>query len=143
MKMNRIPSILRSSKLLLTASAITALAFISLANAQNKPQADDGIAASPKLRQALTERKASANLAVAPVSAMSCPKCAEVLTSEPKRQAKGAEVLVGARNTEIKHSCSGCEVKWTVVGEGKAKHSVATHKCSADVPNNKTCCATN
>ena len=140
MKTNRIPSILRSSKLLLTTTAVTALALVTIANAQNKSQRDDGIAASPKVRQALTERQASATPAVTPVSAMSCPKCAEVQSTQPKRQAKGAEVLVGARSTEIKHSCAGCEVKWTVEGEGKARHSVATHKCTADVPNNNTCC---
>jgi len=143
MKMNQILTTLRSSKLLLTASAVAALTFIGAANAQNKAANDDGIAASPKVRQTLTERKTSANPAVAPVSAMSCPKCAEVLATQPNRHAKGAEVLVGAKSTEIKHTCSGCEVKWTVAGEGKARHSVATHTCSADVPNNKTCCAAN
>lgn len=141
--MNRILLIVRSSKLLATTSAITALAFITIANAQNPPQGDDGITASPKVRQALNERKAVANPAMATASAMTCPKCADVLTTQPKRQAKGAEVLVGAKTTEIRHACAGCETQWTVVGESKAKHSVATHKCSADVPNNKTCCAAN
>ena len=134
---------LQSSKLLVAGAAIGAMALIGAANAQTKSQADDGIAASPKVRQALTEKKASANLAVAPVPAMSCPKCADVLTSEPKRQTKGAEVLVGVKSTQMKHTCAGCEIQWTVAGEGKAKHSVAIHKCSADVPNNKTCCAAN
>lgn len=143
MKTNPIPTMRRASRLAVAGGAIVALAFVSAANAQFKPASDDGITASPKVRQALTERKASADLAVAPASAMSCPKCAEVLTTQPKRQAKGAELLVGAKSTEITHSCAGCEVKWTVVGEGKARHSVATHKCSANVPNNRTCCAAN
>lgn len=143
MKINRIPTLLSFSKLLLAASAVVALTFMGDANAQNKAASDDGIAASPKVRQTLTERKASANPAAAPVSTMSCPKCAEVLATQPNRQAKGAEVLVGAKTAEIRHTCSGCEVKWTVAGEGKAKHTVATHTCSADVPNNKTCCAAN
>lgn len=137
--MNRIPAMLQSSKLVLTASAIVAMAFMSVAYAQY----NDGIAASPKVRQTLNEKKLPANPAAAPVSAMSCPQCAEVLTSQVNRQAKGAEVLVGAKSTQIKHTCSGCEVNWTVVGEGKARHAVATHSCSADVPNNKTCCAAN
>lgn len=143
MKTNRTPAMLQSSKLVLTGVAIATLGFISVANAQLKPAADDGITASPKVRQALNERRASVNPVAAPVSAMTCPKCAEVLTTQSKRQAKGAEVLVGVKSTEVKHTCAGCETQWTVVGEGKAKHSVATHKCSADVPNNKNCCAVN
>jgi hypothetical protein len=141
MKTNRIPLILRSSTLLWTTSISAAVMFVIGASAQNKQAGDDGIAASPKVRQMLNDRKASANPAPAQATTMSCPKCAEFLIVQPKRQAKGAEVLVGAKSTEMKHSCSGCEVKWTVVGEGKAKHSVAAHKCSADVPNNNTCCA--
>ena len=41
------------------------------------------------------------------------------------------------------YTCTACETKLTVVGEGKAKHTVATHKCAADVPNPATCCASN
>jgi hypothetical protein len=142
MKTNRIPAMFRPLNLALAATAIAVLAVASSANAQFKPVGDDGIAASPKVRQMLNERRASTAIATAAVPAMTCPKCADVRTTEVSRQAKGAEILAGATTTAFRHTYAGCEVKWTVVGEGKAKHSVATHKCTADVPNNLVCCAT-
>jgi len=134
----------RSPKIALAAVVLAALAFASTASAQYKPVGDDGIAASPKLRQVLIERKAAATPVVATVPAMACPKCADVLTSEVTRQAKGGQVLAGMASQNVaKHTCLACETKLTFVGEGKAKHQVATHKCSADVPNRATCCASN
>src|SRR5947207_2823934 len=60
----------RSPKIALAVVALAALAFASTASAQYKPVGDDGIAASPKVRQMLNERKASATPAVAVVPAM-------------------------------------------------------------------------
>ncbi len=133
-----------SPKFALAAVALVALAFAGTASAQYKPVGDDGIAASPKVRQMLNERKASATPAVAVAPAMACPKCADVFTTEVNRQAKGGQVLAGTATQKVaKHTCTACDTKLTVVGEGKAKHTVATHKCSADVPNPATCCAMN
>jgi hypothetical protein len=143
MKTNALPAFLRPFNLALVATAIAAFAFISSARGQNKSASDDGNAASPKVRQMLNERRASVPTMTAAAPAMTCPLCADVLTSEPKRRAKGAEVLVGARTNAFKHTCAGCDVNWTVVGEGKARHSVATHKCTAQVSNNHACCASN
>jgi hypothetical protein len=126
------------------ASALAALALTTAANAQYKPIGDDGIAASPKVRQALNEQKAPAPQAVAALPAMACPKCVDVLTTEANRQAKGGQVLAGTATQKVaKHSCTACQVTWTTVGEGKAKHIVAAHKCGADVANNASCCASN
>ena len=134
----------RSSKIAFAAVALVALAFITTASAQYKAVGADGIAASPKVRQMLNERKASTAHALAVAPAMACPKCADVLTTEVNPQAKGGEVLTGAATKKVaKHTCTACETKLTVVGEGKARHTVATHKCSADVPNPATCCAMN
>ena len=134
----------RSPKIALAAVALAALAFASTASAQYKPVGDDGIAASPKVRQMLNERKAAATPAVAVVPAMACPKCADVLTTEVNRQAKGGQVLAGTATQKVaKHTCTACETRLTVVAEGKAKHTVATHKCGADVASPATCCAMN
>ena len=142
MKTNRLSEI--ASALTLAAVALAALTFAGAANAQSKAAGTDGIAASPKVRQTLNERKASAAPAVAAAPAMACPKCADVLTTEVNRQAKGGELLAGAATRAVaKHACSACETRMTVAGEGKAKHNVATHKCAADVPNPATCCASN
>src|SRR5262249_41207930 len=59
---------------LMVATALAALAFTTAANAQYNPIDGDGIAASPKVRQMLNERKASAVPAVAVTPAMACPK---------------------------------------------------------------------
>ena len=57
---------------------------------------------------------------------------------------KGSDVLAGtATRTVITHTYTACETKLTVVSEGKTRHTVATHKCAADVPNPATCCAMN
>jgi len=55
-------------------------------------------------------------------------------------QAKGAEVMTGTKQVSYTHACAACETKMTVVGEGKAKHTIATHNCAAKVPNNLMCC---
>lgn len=127
----------------LALAAIAVLALASPANAQYKPVGDDGIAASPKVRQMLNERKASAITATAGAPTMACPKCADVRTVDVKRQAKTAETLAGATTTVTRHTCATCETKWTVAGEGKSKQSVTTHTCAAAVPNNRACCASN
>ena len=134
----------RSPKIALAAVALAVVAFAGTASAQYKPVGDDGITASPKVRQMLNERKAAARPAIATAPAMTCPKCADVLTTSVNAQAKGGQVLAGTAAQKVaKHTCTTCETKFTVVGEGKAKHTVATHKCAADVPTPATCCAMN
>jgi hypothetical protein len=124
-------------------TAIAAFALVGAANAQYKAVGDDGIAASPKVRQALNERAASASIATAKVETMACPKCKDVAVTEVNRQAKGAEIMTGAANKTVnKHTCGGCDTKLDVVGTGKGKTTVATHTCTAPVANNRTCCAT-
>ena len=117
--------------------------FASPASAQYKPVGDDGIAASPKVRQMLNERNASTAPPLAS-PAMACPKCADVLTTVGNPHAKAGQVLAGtATQKVIRHTCTACQTTMTVVGQGKARHTVATHKCSADVLNPTNCCAMN
>jgi hypothetical protein len=142
MKTNRLPSVLRATNLVL--AAIATLVLASAANAQTKPANGDGIAASPKVRQMLNERKKSYATNAVRAPAMACAKCFDIWTTKLNPQAKGAEVLAGAATKLVaKHACGGCETSWTVVGGGKTKHSVATHKCTAEVANNFACCDLN
>ena len=128
--------------LLVAGVCALALTFGTAAYAQYKPAGDDGIAASPKVRQMLNERKASTAPAAITLPKMACPKCADIRTTEVNRQAKGAEVLAGAATkTVTKHTCTDCSTKITTAGTGKAKHSVALHNCGADVT--AACCAIN
>ena len=141
MKENRTSKIAWPINLAAIVIAIAALNFTSAANAQSQATGDDGIAASPKVRQMLNERKVS----VTPlVPTMACPKCADVMITELNRNAKGGEVLTGSSNRIVaKHACVACETTFAVVGEGKAKHTVASHQCVADVLNPATCCTRN
>jgi hypothetical protein len=129
---------------LMVATAFAAFTLAGAATAQYRPAGDDGIAASPKVRQALNERKASAAPVVATAPVMACPMCADVKTTEVNRQAKAGENLTGAATKVVfKHTCPGCDAKLTTVGEGKARHTIATHICTAAALNNMACCASN
>lgn len=132
MKTNRITPVSRTSKLAMLAVTIITLTFVNVANAQYKT-VEDGIAASPRVRQMLNELKASSSTAAAKAqpAAKCCPKCTNVRTTVPNREAKGAEILAGATTKVVnRHGCKVCETKLTVRGEGKNKHTVATHKCA-------------
>ena len=122
-------------------TAVAALTIASAAYGGYNPVGADGITAAPRLRQMLNERPASVNTAAAVAPAMTCPKCAEVRTVKVSPQAKGSEIMMGVKQVSYRHACVDCVTKLTVVGEGKAKHLVATHNCTAKIANNLDCCA--
>ena len=115
-------------------------AVIGAANAQFKPAVDDGIAASPKLRQQLDERSAWRNTATAPVASMSCPKCKDEYSTRTDLTARGANkpTVVVAR-----HLCGGCDTTIAVGGgHGKTKYDVVTHTCNSCGAASLACCST-
>ncbi len=134
----------------LNSTLVAALAGLALsllagtAQAQYKPTGDDGITASPRLRQQLDERKARTAPAVAATRSMACPKCQDTWVSQPDTNPKGvgARVLMG-KTTKLaaQHQCRGCGVDWSIVGTGKLRHSVAIHKCSESGSENLACCS--
>ena len=123
-------------------TAVAALTFATAAYAGYNPMGADGITASPRLRQTLNERHTSVAAATPASPAMTCPKCADARTAKVSPQAKGSEVMMGVKQVSYSHACPGCDTKFTVAGEGKAKHQVAAHNCTAETPNNLSCCAT-
>ena len=126
---------MKTNRLLAIAVAVAALAITTAA------RADDGVAASPKVRQRLNERKAPAPAAAA-ASTMACDKCTDSITAKGNPQAKGAEAMKGVMQAAITHDCSSCGTRLTVAGEGKAKHQVATHTCGMQTaPAAASCCA--
>ena len=138
MKIIRLPKMFAIAALTLATAAFATLAIA--ADVQYKAVGDDGIAASPKVRQALDAAAASKTATTAKVVAMACPKCTDISVAAPIRQAKGAEILAGATKVVAKHTCAGCNSSLSVVGTGKDRHNVATHKCTANVVNNQICC---
>ena len=132
----------RTNNILIAALAGIALSlFASSAQAQYKPTGDDGITASPKLRQQLDERRRnqSSNSVVAKVPQMACPKCKDEVLKTIDWTARGANKPYV---TIVRHLCPGCGTEWNVVGHGKGKQSVATHKCSSCGTESASCCNT-
>ncbi len=136
----RISDVARGSTLALTLAALTTA---SLANAQYKSTGDDGIAASPKVRAQLEERKARINTAA---PAMACPKCKDGQVSMPVKGAKGAQVLLaGGIPTQkvVRHLCASCDTTISIVGLSKAtKRETTTHNCTGCGVENLLCCNT-
>lgn len=139
MKINRINSMSR------LAGITVALALIAgsggLAQAQYKATGDDGIAASPKLRQFLDEYKRGRTPAPPPkrLPQMSCPKCKDEHLRRVDWSARGA---YKPSITVTKHLCGGCRNTWLVSGHGRAKTTTAVHTCTSCGEENLACCST-
>ena len=134
----------RSSRFTLAAILIATVTAAASATAQYKPTGDDGITASPKLRQQLNERRAGLTTAVAAAPTMACPKCKDgwVAVSDTASKGSGARTLMGQTTRHIaKHLCDGCSADWQVAGTGKAKQAVASHKCTGCGAENLACCS--
>src|SRR3974377_608792 len=130
-------------------TASIATLFIAQAKAQNPAVGKDGIAASPKVRQALNERERSSPV-MAPILsygdvvglkdgdmvAMACPKCKTITVTHINTQ-KGH---IQTTTTGLEHLCPGCEQKFVVVGEGKGKHNVVKHVCKKCGSTDAFCC---
>lgn len=130
-------------------AGIALFSFGGPLQAQYKAVGDDGIAASPRLRERLDEYKRNHSPAPATVETpkMACPKCTNFTfaTRDLEPKGLGARTLM-AGGTPMKrvtsHNCTGCGTDWKVVGHGKAKQSVATHKCTSCGSEDLACCNT-
>jgi hypothetical protein len=125
------------------AAALTGIAlfsFASLAQTQYKTAGDDGIAASPKVRSMMMKPITSpadvAGLKDGDMVAMACPKCKTVTVTHVNTE-KGH---INTATTAPEDMCPGCGQKFTVVGEGKDKHSVVTHVCKKCGSTDAFCC---
>jgi hypothetical protein len=142
--MKTMNNISRSSTITLAAVLVTALTAAISANAQYQPTGDDGITASPKVRQQLDERRARSTPALAAIPTMSCPMCKDTWVAQADTNPKGlgARTLMGRTTRPIvKHQCDGRGTDWSLAGTGKAKHAVATHKCTGCGAEDLACCS--
>lgn len=93
------------NKVLFTAALAATLSLASNASAQYKPTGDDGITASPKVRQMLNERAAATRVAATtPSVTVTYRNPADGITASPKVRQMLAErkVVVGAApQTEV------------------------------------------
>ena len=93
------------NKVMLTAAFAASFSLVQNASAQFKPTVDDGIAASPKVRQMLNERAVAARVQPAnPTVAVTYRNPAVGVTAPPKTLQMLAErkvVVNGALSTEV------------------------------------------
>jgi hypothetical protein len=79
---------------------------------------------------------------------MSCAKCTdttvEVKDNEPTKGAAAKAQLAGGVPTKLvsRHGCEGCGNEWKTTGHGKAKVTVAIHKCASCGSEDAACCNT-
>jgi hypothetical protein len=113
--------------------------FTGSGQTQYKPTGDDGIAASPKMRQQIEAYRRNHAPAPAPaeVASMPCAKCKDKVTQKVDYTARGQNKPIITVST---HLCPGCGTDWKTVGVGKAKQSVAAHKCTDCRSENLACC---
>ena len=106
--------------------------------AQYRATGDDGITASPKVRQALIEQGAAKSVVADTSKPTACANCKNEYLTREDWTVKG---LIKPKVTSVKHLCPGCETSVSVIGGGKAKHDVVTHKCDSCRSVALTCCS--
>jgi hypothetical protein len=114
-----------------TAIAFTfVLGFVGSTQAQYKAAGDDGIAASPKVRQAIDLQNKTHLHAVVPAStaAMACSKCEDKVTTRVEATVHGPNRALVQVST---HQCETCGTDLKTTGTGKMKQTVATHTCGS------------
>lgn len=121
-----------------TTLMVATLGIALFAAAAYAQKGNDGITASPKLRETLNATTAIAAQPAAPTDHR-CAMCKDEYTTRTDQTAKGAlkpTVLV------LKHLCPGCETTASVQGQGKAAYNVVTHKCISNPAQTVSCCGT-
>lgn len=132
---------MKIQKTLIAALAGVAMcAFTSPVLAQYKPTGDDGITASPKLRERLDERHRNEAITAEPqIAKMPCPKCTNSVTTRVDYTARGANKPT---IQVVTHLCDGCETSITTAGTGKHASDVVSHKCTSCGAETLACCNT-
>lgn len=134
--------IVNNKNLLGAGMAFVLFSFATPVQAQLKAVGDDdGIAASPKLRQHLNEiktTKEAETLKPGDAIAMACAKCKSVMIHNVTMQKGHVKVMTVGE----KHLCPGCNSTITVVGTGKGKHDEVKHVCEKCGEDSVFCCAT-
>jgi hypothetical protein len=133
--------IMKTMTIIAALAGVALFAFAGSAQAQYNATGDDGITASPKLRDRLNEYNRNHSPAPTPaeIPQMACPKCKDKVTSRVDYTARGANKPT---IRVVTHLCDGCGTDWKITGVGKAKQSIATHKCSSCGAENLACCNT-
>lgn len=104
------------------------LMFAGTANAQQK--------GASKLMKPIASYSDVANLQDGDMVAMACPKCKTITVTYI--QTEKGHIKTATPGEE--HLCPGCEQKFVVVGEGKAKHDTITHVCKKCGSTDAFCC---
>ena len=132
---------MKTNRTLIAALAgIAMFAFTSPVLAQYKPTGDDGITASPKLRERLDGRIRNEAVTTAPeIAKMPCPKCTNKVTTRVDYTVRGANKPT---IQVVTHLCDGCDTSITTAGTGKHASDVVSHKCTSCGAETLACCNT-
>ncbi len=130
---------MKTSRIIASLTGLAWLALSASTQAQYKPTGDDGITASPRLRQQLDDRRRSHSPApaAANITKMSCPKCTDQAKARVDSSVRGANKPA---TLVVTHECSGCDTTIKTAGFGKETTNVVTHECSNCGSANLTCC---
>ncbi len=128
---------MKDKNMKITKTLITVLAGLTLIVVTVGAQtANNGIVASPKLREMMSyqDRTAAQPVVAAPHS---CPMCQDEYTTRVDTTARGA---IKPTVTVLTHLCPGCETTVSVTGRGKAAQSEVAHKCATGGIEPADCC---
>src|SRR6266496_3911870 len=122
----------------LTGMTITLALFASMAVALNAGEIQTGKGGATKLLQ-LSGRLVTPKSQPSDSQAMSCAKCKNEFVKRLDPTVRGANqpAILFAR-----HLCAGCGTDRALVGQGKAKREITTHKCGSCGGELAACCAT-
>jgi hypothetical protein len=129
---------MKDKNMKITKTLITVIAGLALIVVTAPAQtANNGIVASPKLREMMNYqgRTAAQPVAAAPHS---CPMCQDEYTTRVDTTAKG---VIKPTVTVLTHLCPGCGTSVSVTGQGKTAQSEVTHKCATGGIEPANCCA--
>jgi hypothetical protein len=119
----------------ITTTLIAAIVGMTLfAGVAYKAAGNDGITASPKLREMITARD-GVSAQPAALAAHNCAMCKDEDTTRVDQAAKG---VIKPTLLFVTHLCPGCETRAATTGHGKAAQNVVTHKCTSE---SGACCA--
>jgi hypothetical protein len=127
MKINRISTMARLTGISIALALLTG--FSGQVNAQNGAKGGATKLLEPNGRSFTRKVETS------DYKPMSCSKCKDeviqVRNTDSKGGARGLLTGVPLTKAVARHGCNACSVDWTVTGHGRARVSIATHKCTS------------
>lgn len=111
--------------------------FVGIASEVRAQETTKGAGALRLLEINKKPAKTKAEPAKAESKEMSCEKCKDEVLVTRDWTARGA---TPSYVTIVRHLCKGCKDELNLVGHGRAKETVAMHKCTSCGSDDQACC---